>query len=317
MKKRLFALLLAGLLICVGLMSPFRDALGFGDFDSSSDYGGSSDSDYGSSSGSDSNYWDSDRSSSGSSGSGGIPWRFVPVLGIIYFVFAMLGGGNSGGSNQDSSSDSENKPGAHGPSSPSQNPWQMGDFSAEAIEQLRQEDPDFSDLAFKSYVRKLFEEMQSGWEAGDISNVRYGFLTDTWERFNTQLQMKNTRGEVTHVSDIYFERVEMTSFKLFELAHRYETTVVFEVYYNVWVTRNGVNIQGSPSTRHRMIYRWKMERQQGVKPVKDPHHCPNCGAELDVAAFAECPFCHTPITQKAANWQIRDIEALQQTIIHQ
>ena len=183
--------------------------------------------------------------------------------------------------------------------------------------QMQKEDPDYSEQALIDYVRKLFTEMQTAWEKGDITSVRYGFEHDTWERFNTQLQMKNQRGETTHVRDIQFERTMITDFATLN-AQKDQVDVVFSVAYNVWVTnKDGMNIQGTPSTRHQMIYKWKMERPVSARKSQpaDSGHCPNCGAEMDVTAFAECPFCHSQIKQPSRNWLICDIHCISQKTI--
>ena len=322
MNRRVFAAVLAGLLLCAVLVLPLRGALGFGDFDSDSDFGGSDygGSDYG---GSDygSDYGDSDysyrdgksRSRNSSSGDafGGF-MAIVLMMGIGLFAAATKsgnsGGSRSGGSGGGSGSIPRRKPEIN-----------RIPMETEAYKALRERDPGYSEEALFEYIKKLFREMQDGWEAGDITNVQYGFLPDTWQRFSTQLMMKNRRGETTHVRDIVFGSIKVTGFRPLPNEGRDKLQVTFQVTYNVWTTnKDGNNIQGSPETRHLMTYLWTMERPHSAETQKvsaDTSHCPNCGAELDVAAFAECPFCHTQLRTEAVNWVIRDIRAEAQRTI--
>ena len=188
----------------------------------------------------------------------------------------------------------------------------------EQYSRYKADHPEFSEADLFDYVKKLFTKMQEGWEAGDITNVQYGFAPDTWQRFDTQLSMKKQRGETTHVRDILFHSITVTGFRSLPVENREKISLRILVEYNVWVTdKNGKNIQGSPSTRHLMTYVWSMQRTYGGTAEKpaDMNHCPNCGAELDISAFAECPFCHTGITQASSNWVIRDIQAESQKTV--
>ncbi len=309
MNRKIAAFLLTGLLLCVFLLAPMYAAKGFGDFDSDSDFGGDSDwggSDY------DSDWGGSDydsRSSSRNKDSGGI----VAVAVILW----MCGLGIFAASSRNKETE-ERK---------SEEEWNSIEDSKELKKKNEEEDeyrefrkqhPEFSEDALFEYVRKLFTEMQEGWEAGDISNVKYGFMPDTWQRFDTLLSVKNQYGETTHVRDIEFGGMSIKYFG--SVLNVKKIDVHFHVAYNVWTTnRKGKNIQGSPSTRHLMHYVWKMRWGQGPakeENLTDRNHCPNCGAELDISAFAECPFCHTQIRRNSINWLIEDIQALSQTTIH-
>ena len=53
--------------------------------------------------------------------------------------------------------------------------------------------------------------------------------------------------------------------------------------------------------------------KRGRLPVKT---CVNCGAEIDLEAFAECPFCHTPVMKVSPDWVISEIDALSQQTLH-
>lgn len=304
MNRRVFSAVLAGLFLCLILVLPVYSALGFGDFDSGSDFGGSDSGGYDSDSYSSSRSSRSSRSSSGGSGDTTGLFGFI-VLAILFYglLFTVSGMRNKGRKN------------GQGTGSGTADTH----MDNRAYIAMKERDLSFTEKALYEYVRKLFGEMQDGWEKGDITNVRYGFHPDTWQRFATQLKMKNDRGETTHVRDIAFNWIRVVGFRSLPGENMDRIQVRFEAEYNVWVTdQHGKCIQGTPETRHAMTYLWTMERPDQAPAQKAPEdgaHCPNCGAELDVAAFAECPFCHTQLRQESANWVIRDIRAEAQRTI--
>ena len=311
--KRIFSCaLLAALVLALAVSVP-RAARGFGDFDSGSDYGGSG----GWGGGSDS--WSSSDSDSddldllwliqivGDIGQiFGIRSPVVSILlavGIfvaVKYVLPALFGRKS-------------KPKHEGIR-------RANLYRPHSLLTLREKDPDFDQNALLDRVRDLYEKMQLCWEQGDIVPLRKDFMPDTWTRFNTQLQNKNAAGETSHVRDIQFGQVALQSFTT-DQEHQI-LKIKIEVTHNIWTTdAEGNNILGTEHTRKRFEFLWTMMRPLdavtgGNKPA-DPGHCPNCGAEIDLESFAECPFCHTPFMKVAPDWVISEIDALSQTTLHQ
>ena len=313
-RKRLMLLLLAAVITTVAVLLPLQAGLGFGDFDSGSDWGGSDSggSDWGGSDwgGSD---WDWGSSSSGSSsrssgrsGSSGLAIVVWIIIIIVWLMIKFAGYESQRSRRQETARRRE-----------PERPENSG------LEELTKRDPLFDRLALFEWCKELFVKMQETWEQGDITPVQYGFTVDAWNRFNTQLQMKNARGETTHVRDIDITSVQLVEYSYNSATEKLLVSIVAE--YNVWVTnREGKNIQGSPSTRHRMHYRWTLQRPSGTltpgrsaaQQDKEQMRCPHCGAELDLSAFAECPFCKAQISGSKADWLVADITAVSQLTIH-
>ncbi len=184
---------------------------------------------------------------------------------------------------------------------------------------LAERDPAFNEGALVERIKALFEKMDDCWEKGSIVPLRKDFMPDTWTRFSTQLQSKVDIGETTHARDTVFDDVSLVSYAEDE---RYQIlTVRLLVTRNIWTTdKDGKCTVGTESTRKRIEYYWTMNRplgsKTGDKPL-DETHCPNCGAGLDLEAFAECPFCHTPIMKISQDWVIAGINAVSQDTIHQ
>ena len=309
--KRLLAMLLLGVLVISAVAVVPRAARAFGDFNSGSDYGGSS-------SGSGSS-WGS--SSSDGDSSDGIDltflWDFIvmlselfgvspfvvlAVLAILYLGFRfglkMLKGGDKPSGTVRKDAAYQRRP--------------------ETLETLREEDPDFDETALLQRVRELFEKMQEGWEQGNIDSLRKDFMPDTWTRFNTQLQNKTAAGDTAHVRNIVFDDVFLMNYTT-DAEHQ-KLKIGITVTHNIWETnREGKSILGTEKTRKRFEFVWTMTRPLGSRTgtaFLDATHCPNCGAEIDPEAFAECPFCHTPIMKISPDWVISEIDALSQKTIH-
>ena len=305
--------LLSVLILSVFLTVPRMARAGFGDFDSRSDFGGS---DFGSSS------FGSSDSSSDSDSDGfdlyallqvadfvgrlfGIKSPYVSlailliIIAFLKFVLPDLKGSSHRSAHKGITHDALYRP--------------------ESLQQLSADDPAFDSAALIQRVRDLFEKMQLAWEAGNIDSLRKDFMPDTWTRFNTQLQNKIAVGETAHVRDIVFDQVSLLSYST-DAEHQI-LNVKIDVTHNIWTTnQQGKCIQGTEKTRKKYEYVWTMLRPLGSVTggavSGDTAHCPNCGADIDLEAFAECPFCHTPVMKVSPDWVISEIDALSQQTLH-
>ena len=294
--KRVLILLLA---VCLIFQVP--SALTFGDFDSDSDGGGSdSGSDWDSDWGSDGS---SSRRGSGSSGPSG--WIIVLVLIIIFIRFVLVTGLNGTTSSGQHSSTGSNR--SH------TTPGRSSGRRLEDMQTFYEKHPGAKAYDLKPFVRKLFTDMQEGWEAGNIENVRRRFVPDTWSRFANQLAAKNARGEITHVRHILLERIELKGWYVMNGGED-EVTVTFDAYSNIWTTnRSGKLISGTESRRLRQSFEWTLvwSEEAEEKEIK----CPNCGNPVDASSFAACPYCGTELKRKGG-WLLKQIDAVSQTTIH-
>ena len=303
--KRLLCLsLLAVLLLSAVTMIP-RTAKGFGDFDSHSDYGGS-------------------RSSSDSDSDGidlysllriatflgrllGIESPVVSIL-LVVVLFAVIKFGIPALKKRS------------GHSSGHEGIRRGVREAPDSLQQLAADDPAFSAEDLIQRVKDLYRRMQACWEDGNIEPLRKDFMPDTWTRFNTQLQNKNISGETTHVRNIGFQQVSLLDYST-DSEHQV-LRVKIDVAQNIWATgRDGKGVRGTEDTRKRFEYLWTLVRPLGsvtggAAPA-DEEHCPNCGAEIDLEAFAECPFCHTPFMKVSPDWVIHEIDALSQQTLHE
>ena len=303
--KRIIAIfILAAVALSLIAAVPQAARAGFGDFDSQSDYGGSRKRD----SGGDSGGIDLGTVLRIGSFLGrlvGIKSPYVSIaLTLVVFILIRF-------------AISALKKGAR--DSEHEGIGEDGGDQPDSLSLLQSEDPAFDSGELIRRVKALFEKMQSCWEDGNIEPLRKDFMPDTWTRFNTQLQNKKMTGETSHVRDIQFEEVALKSYAA-DSEHQ-KLRIRIAAAYNVWTTnREGACIQGSEKTRKRFEFVWTMVRplgaQTGGTGGSDTTHCPNCGAEVDLEAFAECPFCHTPIMKVSPDWVISEIDAVSQETIH-
>ena len=308
-RKRILGIALAVLLILTVIIAAApRTAKAFGDFDSHSDYGGSSHSSSGSDGDSDDGFdlYTLIRIATFFGELLGIESPIVSILLALAIFLAIKFGlaylrGRSGNAPKHQGNERENM------------------YRPETLNLLMEEDPSFDSYGLAERVKSLFEQMQACWEEGNIDPLRKDFMPDTWTRFNTQLQNKNAAGETAHVRNIVFGPVTPQSYTT-DAEHQI-IKIKIDVTHNVWTTnREGKCIQGTEETRKRFVFLWTMTRplgsRTGGEAPADTSHCPNCGAEIDMEAFAECPFCHTPFMQVSPDWVISEIDALSQTTLH-
>ncbi len=313
--KRLIVCLLALFLSC-RLLFPLPSALGFGDFDSSWDFG----SDYDSSwdSGYDSDYdsggwgydsrdhgydsWDSGYDSRSWGDTGGpvqdYEVYFMLVLltaAALYWGLRLLAA----------------RPGRGGKAS--SRSARRTQVPLQPMETFVQRHPDADLAGLEAFVGSLYRDMQTGWEKGNIDLVRDRFTQDTWHRFNSQLAAKTARGETAHVRDIRLKDIRLLGWRA---APREDQAILsFAADNLVWTTGpTGKVLSGSPSRRLQQGFQWTLVWYENGGNAS--LSCPNCGNTVDASSFAVCPFCGTELSGPGGGWKLTQIEAIYQTTVH-
>ena len=171
--------------------------------------------------------------------------------------------------------------------------------------------PEVDRQALLNWALPLFIRMDKAWEAGDIECLLGDFTLPCWTLFNDQLQLKNMMKQRSHATepsyfDLGIQRWEATERK--EILH-----VWVKASRCIWTEdlNTGKVIAGSPQKPVHIFYDWTLVRTRGHRAAEtDGRHCPNCGAEVDAATFARCPFCGSELARTGSAWQISAISAL-------
>ena len=289
MDKRFLALALA-LAIMISPAPGIADA---GSFSGGSDYGGGSD-------------WSSDWSSSGSdyiySGdSDGGGSGFVTIIVVIIIIAVVISG-------------MKNKKG--GSSSGSRIAGAQRTVLPMTIEDLKKQDPAFSEEKMKEKIGNLYVRMQQCWQNKTWEEMRTSMDDAIFNQFNAQLNSLIKAGKTNYVDDIAVLGVDLTGFGQDD-KHDIVTALVRTRIKDYTVDdATGAVVSGSKTAEKFMTYEWTMIRTKGAKSFEQTadaaKNCPNCGAPLDLNATAKCQYCGAVIQSADFDWVIKTIKGISQ-----
>ena len=290
---------------------PYLAGADFGDFGGDSDYGSSWDSDYSSDWGSS---WDDDDdysySSSGSSSyssDGSDPGGLLELLlGLaIFFGVPILVIRNIIKSISKSSKSSAKAPGA------------SATTGLLPLLELYTTDPNFSEDDLRRRLSNLYVQMQSCWQAKDITPLRSDFTDEQYAQFDRQLQRYRDTRQTNIIDRIAVLDVSLRGIKPSPqhdvLIANMRTRVVDYVIDDT----NEKIIRGSNTAEKFMEYEWTLIRPKGAKTQKQTgdsaFNCPNCAAPMDINRSAKCPYCGNVVSKSDFDWVISQIKGLSQT----
>lgn len=298
MDKKFLAIAMALMLALAIMVSPAPGIADAGSFSGGSDYGGSDWSSGGSdwssdwSSGSDDYYYSGD-----GSGSMDISTVVVIIIIVVVLISAMRKkkGGSSGGSRI---------AGAQRTVLPM------------TIEDLKKQDPAFSEEKMKEKIGNLYVRMQECWQNKTWEEMRTSMDDAIFNQFNAQLNSLIKAGKTNYVDDIAVLGVDLTGFGQDD-KHDIVTALVRTRIKDYTVDdATGAVVSGSKTAEKFMTYEWTMIRTKGAKSFEQTadaaKNCPNCGAPLDLNATARCQYCGAVIQSADFDWVIKTIKGISQ-----
>lgn len=305
-KQRLLAGLLVLILLLAMVFAPGAGLADAGNFSGGSDYGGgggssdwggsssdwgSSSSDWGSSSSGSDYYYDSD-------GDGGsFTWGALIFFVIIWIVITMFNKNNKRG---------KTGSGTSGTAS----------IKPQNLALLKQNDPAFSEDAFKEKLANLYIRMQAAWQNKNWLEMRAHMTDALYNQMNRQLQQLINSNQTNYVKNIMVQRVDIVSFAQDERDDIITARVSTRIIDYTVDDNTGKIVSGSDKTEKFLVYEWTMLRSKGVKTKVQEGDtatvCPTCAAPLNINYSAKCEYCGNVVTASEYDWVLSSIKGISQ-----
>ena len=302
MKKYLLPILLVLIMALIPIQNAsadFGNYAGSSDYDyggSSSDWGSSSSSGWGSSSSSD---WDSSSSDSDFSSSLIALIVLVPIILGLKLTF----------------SDSDLHTHDRSTAVP-YIPKTTQTANLRPISSLKEKDPAFSEAIITERLANWYVQMQNCWTDRDLEPLRPYLTADLYARTSRMLEDMRSAGEINRVERIAVLGVELlgwTSDNVNDTLHARLRTRITD--YVIDEHTKEVK-RGNPNAELFMEYEWTLIRAKGMTTQQQSGttdiSCPNCGAPMNIAQSAQCPYCHTAVKSSEHDWVLSSIKGISQ-----
>lgn len=190
-------------------------------------------------------------------------------------------------------------------------------YLRQALKELKERDPNFSEDLFISRTNNMFIQLQEAWQAKEWKKVRPFESDELFNMHARQLQEFIDSKTTNVVDDIAILRSEISDY------HDNRDTESLDVYmrvrYKDYITddNTGKVIEGDPNLEIFMEYELVMSRKKGVatRLVESTvvSTCPNCGANVSINASGECEYCGSVVSNGDFDWVLTRLDVLSQS----
>lgn len=189
------------------------------------------------------------------------------------------------------------------------------DHTSEIEKAIRKHDPHFSTGKFLGWSEEVFMTIQQAWTERDWDKIRPFEKEELYRKHQLQLQEYINNGTINVVERV---NINQTFLYRYDRDNEYEyLTVYLQSRMNDYIIDAGTRqvVRGDKNREYHTKYFLTFMRKNGVKTNAAEggmieHHCPNCGAPLEVTSSGKCEYCDTIITTGEHDWVLSDLDSI-------
>ncbi|MGD0153824.1 MAG: TIM44-like domain-containing protein [Thermacetogeniaceae bacterium] len=186
------------------------------------------------------------------------------------------------------------------------------------LDQLKQNDPNFSEANFITRVNNMYLQLQDSWMKKNWNSVRPFETDELFNMHNKQLQSFIDNHTTNMMEEICVLDTKITNYT--DDGVNDVLSVVLKARLKDYVIDDTTSkvVEGDPHRDIYMTYLFKMIRKQGVLTKTETEatkvtQCPNCGANVSINASGQCDYCGSVITSGQYDWVLASVEVLDQS----
>lgn len=180
---------------------------------------------------------------------------------------------------------------------------------------IKKDDPNFSTGKFLGWSEEVFMTIQQAWTTRDWDKIRPFEKEELYRKHQLQLQEYINNGTINVVERI---NVNQTYLYRYDKDKEYEyLTVYLQARMNDYIIDENTKqvVRGDREREFHTKYLLTFMRKTGVKTnVAEggmiTHHCPHCGAPLEITSSGQCEYCGTIVTTGEHDWVLSDLDSI-------
>ena len=182
------------------------------------------------------------------------------------------------------------------------------------FEQLKADDPNFSEQAFYGRVNEMFLAVQKAWEARDMEPARRFLSEQQFQVLADGVGEYVRNGQINKLDSIHIDRIQPVSVTREGDSDYVKTLITATVIDYTVDERTGqiVNpgVLGDGKTPKTFDEYWTLVRKIGAQTKADATiaKCPNCGGPVTDGNYVRCAYCGTMMNDPALDWVLLRIE---------
>jgi hypothetical protein len=188
-------------------------------------------------------------------------------------------------------------------------------LSTSIANNIRQNDPNFSEDAFIGWSREVFMKIQQAWNDRDWKVIRPFESEVLFNQHNQQLEEYIKNNKINKIEKICIRFCGLKSYRV----DGDKEVLVVELHatmrdYVVDANTNQV-LESDPNRDWFMKYDMTFNRKKGVLTKegvsnKSTTNCPNCGAPTEITSSGQCEYCKSIITTGEHDWVLSNIVSI-------
>jgi predicted lipid-binding transport protein (Tim44 family) len=182
------------------------------------------------------------------------------------------------------------------------------------FDQLKADDPNFSEQAFYGRVNEMFLTIQEAWEARNMEPARRFLAEPQFQVLAEGIEEYVKNGQINKLDSVHIDRVEPVSVTREGDADYVKVLITASLIDYTVDERSGeiVNpsVLGDGKTVKTFDEYWTLQRKVGAQTKSDTtiKKCPNCGGPVTDGNYVKCAYCGTMMNDPALDWVLLRIE---------
>ena len=175
------------------------------------------------------------------------------------------------------------------------------------LDNLVQEDKDFSEASFKAKVDNIFIQLYTAVMKQDLQRVKHFLSDEVYEKYEQKINQLKERNELQIYDELNVSDTNITNVE--------ETNEEFKLYVNLLTKYLDYTIakdtraflHGNKDVRVERRINLVFEKTKRAKELKSARTCQSCGANVDINKTGVCPYCGSIFKLKEYDWILTQI----------